>query len=320
MYYYEHENGTIINKVDGVVDAAGGPDTYFDSPFVKRWWHEEERPLRIYVASSWKNEHQQAVVQALREDGHEVYDFKDEEGFHWQELDGEWEKWTSEQYIENLAHPRAHEGFKRDMDALDWCDMCVMVMPCGMSAGIELGYAQGKRKMTAVYVPDMSRGPDLMVKMADVITHDLDNLRYQIKCGAIYNNRVPSTNGSGIKLQPDAYQAKVHLWMMECFGLDIAMDKTERNHRFFEEATELVQSLGCTKSECVQLVEYVFSRPVGDPPQEAGGVAVTFAALCTASKLDVVLCGDEELRRIWTKTAEIREKQKNKPKHSPLPQ
>lgn len=28
--------------------------------------------MRIYVASSWRNEHQPAVVKALREEGHEV--------------------------------------------------------------------------------------------------------------------------------------------------------------------------------------------------------------------------------------------------------
>ena len=42
MYFYEHVNGSIIEKVDSVVDSAGGPHVYFEGPFVKRWWHEEE--------------------------------------------------------------------------------------------------------------------------------------------------------------------------------------------------------------------------------------------------------------------------------------
>lgn len=32
--------------------------------------------MRVYVATSWRNEFQPGVVAALREDGHEVYDFK----------------------------------------------------------------------------------------------------------------------------------------------------------------------------------------------------------------------------------------------------
>ena len=40
MYFYLHENGTIINKTDTVIDADPlGPQGYFDSPFVQHWWH-----------------------------------------------------------------------------------------------------------------------------------------------------------------------------------------------------------------------------------------------------------------------------------------
>lgn len=47
-------------------------------------WNHQEEPMnepitttrRIYVASSWRCPDQQAVVQALRDAGHEVYDFR----------------------------------------------------------------------------------------------------------------------------------------------------------------------------------------------------------------------------------------------------
>lgn len=32
--------------------------------------------MKIYLASSWRNERQPAVLAALREAGHEVYDFR----------------------------------------------------------------------------------------------------------------------------------------------------------------------------------------------------------------------------------------------------
>lgn len=132
----------------------------------------------IYVASSWRNTFQPEVVAALREDGHEVYDFKDSEGFHWSEVDEEWEDWPRDirKYLEGLTHPCSNRGFKRDMAALQNCDVCVYVMPCGVSASWEAGWAVGAGKPVVVYVPGL-REPDLMVKMANFITDDLRQVR-----------------------------------------------------------------------------------------------------------------------------------------------
>ena len=107
--------------------------------------------------------------------------------------------------------------------------------------------------------------------------------------------------------------------MLKCFGQVIADDKVERNHRFLEEALELVQSTGCTADEAHKLVDYVYGRPIGDPPQEVGGVMVTLAALCLANNMNMHWAGEVELARIWGKIDQIRAKQAAKPKHSPLP-
>lgn len=117
----------------------------------------------------------------------------------------------------------------------------------------------------------------------------------------------------------DTLQQRVQPWLMACFGPAIAADKTERNHRFLEEALELVQACGCTQSEAHQLVDYVFGRPVGERGQEVGGVMITLAALCLAQGLDMHAEGETELARIWTMVEKIRAKQAAKPKHSPLP-
>lgn len=117
----------------------------------------------------------------------------------------------------------------------------------------------------------------------------------------------------------DSLQRRVQPWLMECFGPTIAADRKERNHRFLEEAVELVQACGCTASEAHQLVDYVYGRPVGEPDQEVGGVMITLAALCLANGLDMHDAGERELARIWTMVEKIRAKQAAKPKHSPLP-
>ncbi len=115
------------------------------------------------------------------------------------------------------------------------------------------------------------------------------------------------------------FQRRVQDWMMECFSMEVCRDHIERNHRFLEEALELVQACGCTASEAHQLVDYVYGRPVGEPTQEIGGVMVTLAALCLANDYDMHEAGETELARVWTKIDQIRAKQAAKPKHSPLP-
>lgn len=117
-----------------------------------------------------------------------------------------------------------------------------------------------------------------------------------------------------------AFQDRVQPWMMECFGKMIAGDKEERNHRFLEEALELVQACETSRSECHQLVDYVYGRAVGEKAQEVGGVMVTLAALCLAQELDMHDAGEVELARVWTKIDRIRAKQAAKPKHGPLPE
>lgn len=116
------------------------------------------------------------------------------------------------------------------------------------------------------------------------------------------------------------FQKRVLDWLMSCFSMEICRDRQERNHRFLEEALELVQSLGCTQSEAHQLVCYVFGRPAGEPDQELGGVQVTLAALCYPNDLDMAAAAERELARVWTKIDAIRAKQAAKPKHSPLPE
>jgi hypothetical protein len=119
--------------------------------------------------------------------------------------------------------------------------------------------------------------------------------------------------------EKNTFQARVLPWMNACFGEQISADKQERNHRFLEEALELIQACGATAEEARQLVDYVYDRPVGEPSQEVGGVMVTLAALCLAQDMDMHAAAETELNRIWGKVEQIRAKQAAKPALGPLP-
>lgn len=127
--------------------------------------------------------------------------------------------------------------------------------------------------------------------------------------------------GAGSPDSGSAFQTRVRPWLLECFGEAIADDGMERNHRFLEEALELVQACGCTEAEALKLVSYVFGRPLGERSQEVGGVMVTLAALCLAHGLDMHCAGETELARISQPETitRIRMKQASKPAMSPLP-
>jgi hypothetical protein len=134
---------------------------------------------RIYLASSWRNEGQPRLVRLLRDEGHEVYDFRNpaagNDGFHWSSIDGGWKTWTPERYRQALSHPVAEEGFRFDFDAMNWADTCVLLLPCGRSAHLELGWAIGAGKRSAILMNGQSE-PELMYKLADAICLNEDEL------------------------------------------------------------------------------------------------------------------------------------------------
>ncbi len=138
--------------------------------------------MKIYVASSWRNMLQPGVVAALRAAGHEVYDYKnpgpEKQGFSWKQINPNWQMGgpvTPTEHREMLEHPIAQAGFKSDMDALRECDVCVLVLPCGRSAHLELGWAVGAGKKTVVLEPEPIE-PDLMYLMCDRLCTSWDEL------------------------------------------------------------------------------------------------------------------------------------------------
>lgn len=129
---------------------------------------------KIYVASSWRNLHYPAVVTALRAAGHEVYDFR-HEGFSWTEISADWADWTMREYVAALDHPAAVRGYGRDKDAMEWANVCVLVLPSGRSAHIEAGWFTGCGKPLIVLQPERCE-PELMYKLATAIVSSVEEV------------------------------------------------------------------------------------------------------------------------------------------------
>lgn len=133
---------------------------------------------KIYVASSWRNPFQPAVVEKLREHGHDVYDFRNppaRSGFAWSDIDPDWLNWNIDKYREAMQHPLAEAGFASDFNAMQGSDVCVLVLPCGRSANAEAGWMKGAGKKVYVLQPQHEE-PELMYKMFDGVFSDVVEL------------------------------------------------------------------------------------------------------------------------------------------------
>ena len=121
------------------------------------------------------------MVSTLRAAGHEVHDYKASasgQGEPSAEQVDELTRMRFEpaRFRELLTHhPMARSLFDKDMGALRACDACVLVLPCGKSAHLELGWAVGAGKRTLVLLQGECE-PDLMYKMVDRLCLSLEEV------------------------------------------------------------------------------------------------------------------------------------------------
>lgn len=143
--------------------------------------------MKLYVASSWRNSYYSTVVRTIKDKcpDFDVYDFRNpapgNNGFKWSEIDKDWENWSASDYIAALNHPLAVSGYRFDMNAMMNADVCVLVLPCGRSAHLELGWFAGRGKATCILHTEKKTEPELMVKMCDVQLTSVINVVYWLQ-------------------------------------------------------------------------------------------------------------------------------------------
>ena len=139
---------------------------------------------KIYLASSWKNQYFDKVFISLRNEGYEIYNFRNPSpnnyGFSWSKIDQEWKRWNIIDYLRILDNPLCNDAFKLDFEAMNWADTCILLLPSGRSAHLEAGYMKGQGKQTYVYIPEYDT-PDLMYKLCDNVLIKLSDLLLSLK-------------------------------------------------------------------------------------------------------------------------------------------
>jgi hypothetical protein len=105
--------------------------------------------MKIYIASSWKNQEKCLLVaRLLRSVGHEVDCFCDDStgryAFHWTEIVEKEEDLGKLDQFGFQADTRTWRAFREDMKWLDWADAVVLLLPSGRSAHLEAGYKKGQ--------------------------------------------------------------------------------------------------------------------------------------------------------------------------------
>ena len=86
-----------------------------------------------------------------------------------------WGTWTAAEYRDPLKLPAAQRGFASYFDAMQRAEIGVLLLPCGRSAHLEVGWMSGAGKRTIVWTRD-GQEPELMNLLCDEICITADEV------------------------------------------------------------------------------------------------------------------------------------------------
>jgi len=177
--------------------------------------------MKIYIASSWKNEEiVKKLAYILRADGHEVDVFCDPSTgryvFDWRGLPS----YKNLDAKTAIQRPEFQKAFEEDKKWLDWCEVLILLYPCGNSSHLEGGYVKGQGKNFYIFGGFTKTCFDVMYGFADGIfrVEELEDLRRELLR--------KSSNGKPIATQQNTVPAD---WEMAFLngGFDLNEENTE---------------------------------------------------------------------------------------------
>lgn len=137
--------------------------------------------MKLYVASSWRNTDYAVTIEALRELGHEIWDWRNPPtggtGFRWTDVASDYAggEVDTDTYRNMLLHPAAEVGYASDRKGMEWCECGVLLLPSGISAHTEAGWIRGYGKQVFVLRP-YPTVPDLMYKLFNGVFGTMNEL------------------------------------------------------------------------------------------------------------------------------------------------
>ena len=99
----------------------------------------------------------------------------------------------------------------------------------------------------------------------------------------------------------DQRQADVQAWCVATFGNHDALFVPQRGLRLVEVAIETAQACGCDPALIHSPIDHIYAKPVGDLPQELGGLGVTILALAGAAGVSADAAEASEFARVKAK-------------------
>lgn len=122
----------------------------------------------IYLVGSLRNPKVTEVAAQLRKDGHDVFDDWMAAGPEADDYWRDYERAKGHTIQEALKGYAARHVFEFDKHHIDRCDTTVLLLPAGRSGHLELGYAAGKGKDTAIVMEGEPDRYDVMYQFANL--------------------------------------------------------------------------------------------------------------------------------------------------------
>jgi len=143
---------------------------------------------KIYISSSWKNrELVREMAIRLRGDGHEVYDFTDPacRKASWEAPRESWpapyDPAVHPSYSALLKHEGMRNSVMENQAALRWCDLVILLLPCGSDAHADWGYGVGQGKASIVVGAPRAGDTIFTHNWADAVLDNPDDVYDYIK-------------------------------------------------------------------------------------------------------------------------------------------
>jgi nucleoside 2-deoxyribosyltransferase len=157
-----------INEIKGITSKS------IDEVIqIRKQYKSKHFMKKIYIASSWRN----IVIvrewaEILRNKGYKIFDFTDEKAhftFNYKDIPNH----ENLNIAELLKMDAPQKAYHTDKEGLDWCNICLLLLPSGKSSHMEAGYCKGLGKHLIIYQDGLDLGnSDVMYGMADLISEN----------------------------------------------------------------------------------------------------------------------------------------------------